>query len=147
MTIESQQPWTLRIRASDIVLELASTSLGAVEPQPGLAPSPALTVAVEETTTTTAAGCEVASSIEGLLDICAPTVGTFYRSPEPGAPPFVVEGDRVRRGQQIGIVEAMKLMIPLQAEHDGQVVAVLMEDGSPVEYGDRLFAVSAAGPE
>ncbi|WP_117209818.1 acetyl-CoA carboxylase biotin carboxyl carrier protein [Allorhizocola rhizosphaerae] len=82
---------------------------------------------------------EPETAAAGLFELCAPTVGTFYVAPEPGAPPFVAEGDLVRAGQQVGIVEAMKLMIPIEAERDGQVVAVLAANGSSVEYGQRLF--------
>ncbi|MCQ4040803.1 acetyl-CoA carboxylase biotin carboxyl carrier protein [Streptantibioticus rubrisoli] len=73
--------------------------------------------------------------------ITAPMVGNFYRAPEPGAPPFVNVGDLVEQGQDIGIVEAMKLMNPVQAERAGRVAAVLVEDGQPVEYGQPLIAL------
>ncbi|GAA1604130.1 hypothetical protein GCM10009679_04970 [Saccharothrix algeriensis] len=71
-------------------------------------------------------------------------MGTFYRAAEPGTPPFVAEGDHVRRGQQVAIIEVMKLMIPVEAEHDGQVVAVHVADGTSVEYGDRLLTLAPA---
>ncbi len=71
----------------------------------------------------------------------APMVGTFYRSPEPGAPPFVEVGDRVEVGQVLCIVEAMKLMNELESEVAGTVAAVLVEDGAPVQYGQPLFRV------
>jgi acetyl-CoA carboxylase biotin carboxyl carrier protein len=73
--------------------------------------------------------------------VCATSVGTFYRAPEPGADPFVVEGSTVGKGQQVGIIEAMKLMLPVEADRSGRVAQVLVEDGQPVEYGDRLFAL------
>jgi Biotin carboxyl carrier protein len=68
-------------------------------------------------------------------------VGVFHRSPEPGAPPFVDVGDTVVPGQQVAIVEAMKLMIPVKADTDGVVEQVLKESGEHVQYGERLFAV------
>jgi acetyl-CoA carboxylase biotin carboxyl carrier protein len=71
--------------------------------------------------------------------VCAPSVGVFYRSPEPGAKPFVAEGDLVRPGQQVGIVEAMKLMLPVEADQGGRVGRILVENGTPVEYGERLI--------
>jgi acetyl-CoA carboxylase biotin carboxyl carrier protein len=74
--------------------------------------------------------------------LTAPTVGVFYRSPEPGAAPFVDTGDLVSPGQQIGIVEAMKLMIPVEAEHGGRVVEVLCADATAVEFGAPLFALA-----
>jgi acetyl-CoA carboxylase biotin carboxyl carrier protein len=73
--------------------------------------------------------------------ISAPMVGTFYRAPEPGATPFVEVGDLVDAGQQVGIVEAMKLMNAIQAEHAGRVSEVLASDGTPVEYGAPLIAL------
>lgn len=135
----SHQPLTFRIRASDVVVELEWTGQYGTEDaewKPVLNAAPAASEVAPATIT--------ADGIEGLTDICAPTVGTFYRAPEPGAAPFVAEGDRIRRGQQIGILEAMKLMIPLESEHDGELVAVLVKDGTPVEYGDKLFAIVPA---
>jgi acetyl-CoA carboxylase biotin carboxyl carrier protein len=73
--------------------------------------------------------------------VTAAIVGTFYRAPEPGAPPFVTVGDAVRTGQQLGIVEAMKLMIPVEADVDGLVREVLKGDGQPVEFGEPLFVI------
>lgn len=70
--------------------------------------------------------------------ITSPMVGTFYRAPAPGAPPFVTVGDTVHPGQQVAIVEAMKLMNAVTADTAGEVVAVLVEDGAPVEYGQPL---------
>lgn len=71
----------------------------------------------------------------------SPIVGVFYSAPEPGAPPFAEEGARVSRGQQVGIVEAMKMMIPVEADRDGVVAAVLVPNGTAVEYGERLLAL------
>ena len=76
--------------------------------------------------------------------INAHMVGVFYRCPEPGAKPFVEPGDIVAAGQQVGIIEAMKLMMPVEAETAGRIVDVLVADGASVEYGDRLFAVEPA---
>jgi acetyl-CoA carboxylase biotin carboxyl carrier protein len=75
----------------------------------------------------------------------APTVGVFYEAPEPGAQPFVSVGDTVVAGQQIGIVEAMKLMIPVTVDRTGRIVEVLKPNGAQVEYDDRLFALAADG--
>ncbi|KAA2251227.1 biotin/lipoyl-binding protein [Solihabitans fulvus] len=71
----------------------------------------------------------------------APTIGTFYHSPEPGAEPFVAVDDVITEGQQVGILEAMKLMNPVKAELSGRVVEILAADGAPVEYGQRLIAI------
>jgi len=71
----------------------------------------------------------------------APMVGTFYRSSSPSAKPFVEVGDTVKKGQPICIIEAMKLMNEIEADHDGVVKAILVENGQPVEYGEPLFQV------
>lgn len=78
--------------------------------------------------------------------VCSPTVGVFYRAPEPRATPFVEVGDRVRVGQQIAIVEAMKLMIPVNADAEGTITEVLKDNDEPVEYGEPLFAYSPVSP-
>jgi acetyl-CoA carboxylase biotin carboxyl carrier protein len=79
---------------------------------------------------------------EGPADhIVASMVGVFYRCPEPGAKPFVGLGDVIVPGQQVGIIEAMKLMIPVETDAAGRIVDVLVADGASVEYGDKLFAV------
>jgi len=75
--------------------------------------------------------------------VCAPTVGAFYRRAEPDADPFVELNDIIEAGQQLGILEAMKLMNPILAEFPGRVVAILAEDGESVEYGQPLFAVAS----
>jgi acetyl-CoA carboxylase biotin carboxyl carrier protein len=75
--------------------------------------------------------------------IVAPLVGTFYRAPEPGAAPFVEVGDLVEPGQPVGIIEAMKLMNPVVVETAGRVVAIYVENGRSVEYGQHLVGVSA----
>jgi acetyl-CoA carboxylase biotin carboxyl carrier protein len=71
----------------------------------------------------------------------SPIVGTFYRAPEPGAKPFAEVGDTVRKGQVLCIIEAMKLMNEINSDVDGEVVKVYVENGQPVQYGERLFAV------
>ncbi|CAA9250357.1 MAG: Biotin carboxyl carrier protein of acetyl-CoA carboxylase [uncultured Corynebacteriales bacterium] len=76
--------------------------------------------------------------------VTAPAVGVFHPAPEPGAAPFVAVGDLVRPGTQVGIVEAMKLMMPVTAEVTGRVAAVLKRDGEPVEYGEPLFTLLPA---
>lgn len=78
------------------------------------------------------------------IEVKSPMVGTFYRSPEPDAEPFVKEQDRISTGQQLCIIEAMKLMNPIQAEMNGQVMAILVEDAQPVEYGQPLFLIEPA---
>lgn len=88
---------------------------------------------------------DAAAPPAGAFRLCAGTVGTFYRSPEPGAAPFVAEGDLVQPGQQVAIIEAMKLMIPVEAEREGEVVEFLVADRAPVEYGQPLILLREVG--
>jgi acetyl-CoA carboxylase biotin carboxyl carrier protein len=74
----------------------------------------------------------------------SPIVGTFYRSPDPNSPAFVNVGDRVKVGQVLCIIEAMKLMNEIEAEFAGEVVKIHVENGQPVQYGDALFTVRPA---
>jgi len=80
-----------------------------------------------------------AASQAHLLTIESPMVGTFYRAPSPDAQPFVREGDRVKKGQVVCIVEAMKLMNEIESKVAGRVMKVLVENAQPVEYGQPLF--------
>jgi acetyl-CoA carboxylase biotin carboxyl carrier protein len=76
-----------------------------------------------------------------LAIVKSPIVGTFYRAAEPGAKDFVSVGETVRKGQVLCIIEAMKLMNEIDSEYDGEVVSVYVENGQPVQYGERLFAI------
>ena len=76
-----------------------------------------------------------------LCIVKSPIVGTFYRSAEPGAKPFVSVGDTVRKGQVLCIIEAMKLMNEIDSEYDGEVTSIYIENGQAVQYGERLFAI------
>jgi acetyl-CoA carboxylase biotin carboxyl carrier protein len=117
----------LRIR---IVREHAPVASGLrVEAAP--ATTPALSPAATET----------AEPTGHLLTVEAPMVGTFYRAPKPDAPPFVAEGDVVKEGQVLCIVEAMKLMNEIESKVAGRIVKVVVENGQPVEFGQPLFLV------
>jgi len=95
--------------------------------QTSMAPSPPPPAAIDE-------GPELAI-------VKSPIVGTFYRSPEPGAPPFIEVGATVRKGEVLCIIEAMKLMNEIDSEYDGEVVSAYVENGQAVQYGERLFAI------
>jgi len=73
--------------------------------------------------------------------VTSPFVGTFYRKPNPDSPNYINLGDKVEKGQVLCIVEAMKLMNEIEADASGSITAVLVEDGSPVEYGQALFKI------
>jgi acetyl-CoA carboxylase biotin carboxyl carrier protein len=83
---------------------------------------------------------EAEESVE-LAVVKSPIVGTFYRSPEPGAAPFVEVGQRVKKDQVLCIIEAMKLMNEITSEYEGEIVSAYVENGKPVQYGERLFAI------
>ena len=76
-----------------------------------------------------------------LVEVTAPMVGTFYRSPAPGDPSFVEVGSRIGVGQTVCILEAMKLMNELESEVSGEVIEILIENGTPVEFGEVLMRV------
>ena len=79
-----------------------------------------------------------------LLEVTAPMVGTFYRAPAPGEPSFVEVGSRINVGQTVCILEAMKLMNELESEVGGEVVEILVDNGTPVEFGQVLMRVKPA---
>ncbi|GHJ45228.1 hypothetical protein Cs7R123_25700 [Catellatospora sp. TT07R-123] len=145
------QPSALRIRAGEVVVEMEwATAAPAAAPAPFVVPAPAVHPAALSAAPPAPAQAAPYEAVEapaappaGQRDLCATTVGTFYRSPEPGTAPFVMEGDVVLRGQQVAIIEVMKLMIPVEAESDGRIVAIHAADGTSVEYGDRLFSLAA----
>jgi acetyl-CoA carboxylase biotin carboxyl carrier protein len=78
---------------------------------------------------------------EDLFLVKAPIVGTFYKAANPSSPPFVNVGDFVEKGTVLCIVEAMKLMNEIESEVAGQVTAAFVENGQPVEFGEKLFAI------
>ena len=91
--------------------------------------------------TASAAPPPAAGSRSDLVDVTAPMVGTFYTAPAPGEAPFVEIGNRINAGQTICILEAMKLMNELEAEVAGEVVEILLDNGTPVEFGQVLMRV------
>jgi len=76
-----------------------------------------------------------------LAVVKSPIVGTFYRSSEPGSPAFVEIGSSVKKGDVLCIIEAMKLMNEIDSEYDGEIVSIYVENGQPVQYSERLFAI------
>lgn len=101
-----------------------------------VAPAPAAPVAVDA-----APADEPTFEDQGLLTIDSPMVGTFYQSPAPGEPPFIMPGDQVGADQTVCIVEAMKIMNEVVAKSAGTIVRILVENGDPVEFGQPLFAL------
>ena len=133
-----------RLEGDDFRLEVrrnlpGQTVVAAAPAAPVVAAAPAAAPA-EPTSPPPAA----ASTRSDLLDITAPMVGTFYRAPAPGEPAFIEVGNRVDVGQTVCILEAMKLMNELEAEVSGEVVEILVDNGTPVEFGQVLMRVKPA---
>ncbi|AQW82147.1 acetyl-CoA carboxylase biotin carboxyl carrier protein [Campylobacter pinnipediorum] len=123
----------IRIKEGDFEIELekqTEVSEKPAAPAASLAPTPINVQVVNEKPATTA---------KNTLN--SPMVGTFYSAPSPGASSFVKVGQKVRKGEVIGIIEAMKIMNDLEAEYDCQISEILVADGQPVEFGMALFAV------
>jgi len=113
-----------------------TASVGA--PAAGVAPTGPVPAAPSSAAPAADAAAE--AEIE-LAVVKSPIVGTFYRSSEPGAAPFIDIGAMVKKGQVLCIIEAMKLMNEIDSEYDGEVVNIYVENGQPVQYGERLFAI------
>jgi acetyl-CoA carboxylase biotin carboxyl carrier protein len=113
----------------------------AAGPVPSVAPPAASTAAVAAATAPPAQ----AASDSSAVDLPSPLLGTFYRSPKPGAPPFVQVGSQVEADSIIGIIEVMKLMNTVRAGVRGTVTEFLAADGALVEYGEVLLRVRKAG--
>jgi len=127
----------LRIRKDGV--QVAATPAAAPAPQPAAPSLPTHSVVAQ--VVAPAAAPEAPTEEAGLHYITSPIVGTFYRSPNPNSAPFVQVGDRVKPGQTLCIIEAMKLMNEIECDVAGEVVKVLAENGQPIEYGERLYAV------
>jgi acetyl-CoA carboxylase biotin carboxyl carrier protein len=103
---------------------------------------------VSATTVSSAPALPAATEDEESVELAvvkSPIVGTFYRCPEPGAASFVEVGQRVKKDQVLCIIEAMKLMNEITSEYDGEIVSAYVENGKPVQYGERLFAIKTSG--
>ena len=99
-----------------------------------------LTQAAPTPASTTVAEPAAAAAVSGT-PVTSPMVGTFYRSPSPGAAPFVKVGDKIEAGQTLCIIEAMKLLNEIEAETSGIVKEICVENGNPVEFGQTLFII------
>jgi acetyl-CoA carboxylase biotin carboxyl carrier protein len=137
--IERGDGWKLRLRK-------ASTTFQVLPPQMQPAPM-AVTPMVAPPAPAPIAAAPSPAAEETALELAvvkSPIVGTFYRSAEPGAAPFVEVGQHVKKDEVLCIIEAMKLMNEITSEYDGEIVSVYVENGKPVQYGERLFAIKTA---
>jgi acetyl-CoA carboxylase biotin carboxyl carrier protein len=107
---------------------------------PAAAPAPAAAAPAPALVPAPAPKADAKPDKPGVV-VSSPFVGTFYRSPSPDTPPFVEVGQKVKKGQTLCIVEAMKLMNEIECEADGAVAEVLVQNATPVEYGEALFRI------
>ena len=131
----------LKLEGDDFRLEVRRNMPA---PQAVMLPAPPAAMAAEVPAAAAPAAVPppaAAASRGDLVEVKAPMVGTFYRSPAPGEAPFVEVGSKISNGQAVCILEAMKLMNELEAEISGEVVEILVENGTPVEYNQVLMLV------
>ncbi|MCR4339087.1 MAG: acetyl-CoA carboxylase biotin carboxyl carrier protein [Gemmatimonadaceae bacterium] len=124
--ISKAQPQAVVLSAPAVAAAVAPAPAPAAAPEAAPAPKPE-------------------SPKESLLEAKSPMVGTFYSAPEPGGKPYLAVGDRVRKGQIICIIEAMKIMNEIESEFDGAVREIVAQDAHPVEYGQVLFRIAPNG--
>jgi acetyl-CoA carboxylase biotin carboxyl carrier protein len=149
-SIEIASDKGLKIRISNtpqrgVVQAAAPVQLPPVLSVPSAAPHPTPADGVATVPAPAAAQPAPEPPKENLLEVKSPMVGTFYRSPEPGAQPYVNEGSRIEKGQILCIIEAMKIMNEIESEYSGVIREVLASDAHPVEYGQVLFRVEPNG--
>src|SRR4051812_8213823 len=120
--------------AAPVAMPVAPAPMPDVSPR--LTPAQGMPAVAEE---------PAAAPKEALLDVKSPMVGTFYQSPDPTGKPYVSAGDRVKAGQIVCIIEAMKIMNEIESEHSGVIREVLVQNAQPVEYGQVLFRIAPNG--
>jgi acetyl-CoA carboxylase biotin carboxyl carrier protein len=130
----------LKIR-KDAAAPVVTVPAPAALPTVVMAAAPVAAAGIAAPAVAAAVGGEPVDTEIELAVVKSPIVGTFYRSPEPGAASFVEVGSTVKKGQVLCIIEAMKLMNEIDSEYDGEIVNIYAESGQPVQYGERLFAI------
>jgi len=126
---------------SQFELEVEGFKIKIARALPAAAPTASVFFPDRRTYQAAAAAVPAAPEETGLHFVTSPMVGTFYRAPSPTSPPFVEVGDQVKKSQTLCIVEAMKLMNEIDADIDGIVKDIYIENAKPVEYGAKLFAI------
>ena len=129
----------LRLRKDSVGTTAAPLAAAAYTQNPVVPQAVASAVAPVASGPAGAAGTEIELAV-----VKSPIVGTFYRSSEPGAQAFVEIGASVKKGQVLCIIEAMKLMNEIDSEYEGEIANIYVENGQPVQYGERLFAIKTA---
>jgi len=147
-SIEITSDKGMKIRISKSPQQRGAVQVAAPMPIPALVSAPA-PVARNTPVHGTQALAEEAAAPEApkstALEVKSPMVGTFYKSPEPGAKAYVSVGDRVSKGQILCIIEAMKIMNEIESEYSGIIKEILAEDAQPVEYGQVLYKIDPNG--
>jgi acetyl-CoA carboxylase biotin carboxyl carrier protein len=131
----------LEVEKSGVRLKMRRQSSQAVATAPVTMVSEPPRAPVQPAPSAPSAPAEPPAVSDDIFHVKAPIVGTFYSSPNPTSPPFINVGDYVEKGTVLCIVEAMKLMNEIEAEVSGQVTAIFVENGNPVEYGQKLVAI------
>jgi acetyl-CoA carboxylase biotin carboxyl carrier protein len=132
-------PVTYQVAAAPAVAQAAP--VGAVAPAAPVGHSPDVSGAAGGPAAAPETASAAATRGEPLVEVKSPMVGTFYAQPEPGAQPYVRVGSRIAPGQTLCIIEAMKIMNPIDAEIAGVIREVAVQDAQPVEFGQVLFRV------
>ncbi|MGE0485034.1 MAG: acetyl-CoA carboxylase biotin carboxyl carrier protein [Gammaproteobacteria bacterium] len=132
----------IEIREGEESVRISRGVSGAVyAPAPAYAPVPPPAAPAAAAPAPAAPAAEAPGAPEGAV-VESPMVGTFYTGPSPESPPFVTVGQAVKPGDTLCIIEAMKIMNPIEAEIGGKVTAILADNGHPVEYGQPLFIIT-----
>ena len=130
--LEENKLSEIEVQKGDQRVRVARNLTGATLPSAAVAHAPA---------TASAAAAKPAEAVQHPGTVTSPMVGTAYRAPQPGAKPFVEEGSKVREGETLLIIEAMKTMNAIAAPRAGTVSKILVEDGQPVEFGEPLLII------
>src|SRR5258708_5148446 len=132
----------IEVEHSGLKIRVAKTLTAAPMQMMHAAPMAAAPAPAAAAAAASSASVDAAAPIRaGGDEVKSPMVGSVYLQPEPGAPPFVLVGDTVEAGQTLMIIEAMKTMNPIPAPKAGRIVAILVEDGQPVEFGEPLAVI------
>jgi len=136
-----EEGFKLKIRRGSNGLPIVSTGRGSNSPFPNVDTNPPIPVAAAPVVPAAGAAPAAPQDEAGVSYIKSPMVGTFYRAASPESKPFADVGAKVVENTVVCIIEAMKIMNEIQAEAKGTVLEVLVENGQPVEYGQRLFKI------
>jgi acetyl-CoA carboxylase biotin carboxyl carrier protein len=144
-SIEISTDKGMKIRISKTPQQRGAVQVAAPMAMPALMTAPSRLTPTDGSPIVSETDAPAAAPKSKLLEVKSPMVGTFYRSPEPGAAPYVTEGGRIEKGQGLCIIEAMKIMNEIESEYAGVVREVLVPDAHPVEYGQVLFRIDPNG--